>query len=174
MRRDYMTWELDPRGFGELPTELPSWQFATGLLLGDNLVWRQAWDIHTVVESFCGSSGRSVGIYARGANSSLATAYAIKLLSSSCLDWAVLKGGYVSLLQLLDVPAVMKSAVAGQSVLYYDFAFGALGAPDLPQLLAPARARTFLIDPIDPQRARAAQSDRVRVATTEEFVGANW
>ena len=152
MRRDYFVWELDPRGFGELTVLLPSWQFATGLLLGDNLIWRQAWDIHALVDSLCTvSSRKSVGLYARGPNSSLAAAYAIHLLSSSCLDWAVLKGGYVSLRQLLDMPAVIKGAVAGQSVLYDDFAFGAMWRlPICLQLLAPAgeRARS-LIDPID-------------------------
>lgn len=176
LRRDYMVWEIDPRGFGETAVQQPAWEFATSLLLGDNLVWRQAWDIRTFADDLCNNSGarHSVALYARGPNASLASAYAIELLSSSCLDWAVLRGGYTSLQQLMDYPAAMQPANAGQTIPYDDFAFNALRAPDLAGLLASGRARTFLIDPLSLQGAQAIQSERVRVVPIEEFLASSW
>jgi hypothetical protein len=176
LRRDYLVFEMDPRGFGEIAVQRPAWEFATSLLLGDNFVWRQAWDIRTLADELCDSfnSKHSVALYARGPNSSLAANYAIKLLSSSCLDWAVLRGGYTSLRQFLDYPAAMKPAAAGQTIPYDYFAFDALRAPDLAELLGSARARMFLIDPLRLQGQRAPQSDHVRVVTIEEFLASSW
>lgn len=51
LRRDYLVVEMDPRGFGELAVSRPSWVFATSLLLGENFVWRQAWDIQMLLNS---------------------------------------------------------------------------------------------------------------------------
>src|SRR5437879_6899496 len=45
-QRDWLVVEVDPRGFGELTVQEPGWVFATSLLLGENFVWRQAWDVH--------------------------------------------------------------------------------------------------------------------------------
>lgn len=176
LRRDYLVFEMDLRGFGEIAVQRPAWEFATSLLLGENIVWRQAWDIRALAEELCDTfnSKHSVALYARGPNSSLAATYAIRLLSSSCLDWAVLRGGYTSIRQFLDYPAAMKSAAPGQSVPYDYFAFDALRAPDLGELLASARAHTFLIDPLRLQGARAGQSDHVRVVTIEDFLSSSW
>lgn len=176
LRRDYLVFEMDPRGFGEIAVQKPAWEFATSLLLGDNLVWRQAWDIRILADELCSSLGskQSVALYARGPNSSLAANYAIRLLRSSCLEWAVLRGGYTSLQQFLDYPAAMKSAAAGQTIPYDYFAFDALRAPDLEELLGSAKASTFLIDPLRLQGPRAPQSDHVRVVTMEEFLASSW
>ena len=176
MRRDYLVFEMDPRGFGEIAVQRPAWEFATSLLVGDNFVWRQAWDIRALADELCDTLGskHSVALYARGPNSSLAATYAIKLLSSSCLDWAVLRGGYTSIQQFLDYPAAMKSATAGQTIPYDYFAFDALRAPDLAELLGSARARMFLIDPLRIQGSRAPQWDHVGVVTIEEFFATSW
>jgi dienelactone hydrolase len=176
LRRDYMVWEIDPRGFGELTVQKPAWQFAVSLLLGENLVWRQAWDIRTLAESFCNESNskQSIALYARGPNASLAGALAVKLLSSSCMDWAVLRGGYTSIQQFLNYPAAIESAPGAQTIPYDYFAFDALRAPDLPELLESASARTFLIDPLSARPARVVESNRVRVVSVEEFIASSW
>ena len=176
LRRDYLVFEMDPRGFGEVAVQQPAWEFATSLLVGDNFVWRQAWDIRSLADELCNSLGskHSVALYGRGPNSSLAATYAIKLLSSSCLEWAVLRGGYTSIQQFLEYPATLKSAAAGQTIPYDDFAFDALRAPDLPELLGSARARMFLIDPLRLQASQAPQSGHVRVVTIEEFLASSW
>jgi hypothetical protein len=176
LRRDYLVFEMDPRGFGETAVQRPAWEFATSLLVGDNFVWRQAWDIRALADELCNTfnSKLSVSLYARGPNSSLAAAYAIKLLGSSCLDWAVLRGGYTSIQQFLNYPAAIKSAAAGQTIPYDYFAFDALRAPDLAELLGSARAHVFLIDPLRLQGSRAPQSDHMRVVMIEEFLASSW
>jgi hypothetical protein len=178
LRRDHMVWEIDPRGFGELPVRQPAWAFATSLLLGENFVWRQAWDLRILTDALCNiNPHRLIAVYARGPNSSLAAAYLVKMLETTCpenLDRVVLRGGYSSLRQFLNYPAVMKDSIPAQSIPYVNLAFDALRGPDLPQLLSASRARTFIIDPLDPQSASAQQSDRLRVTTLEEFLAKGW
>ena len=42
---------VDPRGIGESATDKTGWVFAVSLLLGENFVGRQAWDIGRVFEA---------------------------------------------------------------------------------------------------------------------------
>ena len=162
LRRDWLVVAIDPRGFGELKTDKPGWVFAVSLLLGENFVWRQAWDLRFLIDNMGGSS---VAVYARGRNASLVASYAIGMdKTAERPHWAVLRGGITNLGQLLDDPKVS-----------YPFAgFGALRMEDIPQLLSAARTTTFLIDPVDPERARAVLSERVRLTSLEQFLGSGW
>jgi hypothetical protein len=157
---------MDPRGFGELSLTRPGWTFATSLLLGENIVWRQAWEIQTLFTYLpFATTGHNCAFYARGPKASLAIAYAVWLTNSSNLSFAVLRGGFTSEQELLEHASDLKPE---------SFAFGELLSTDLPQMLASTKTKTFMIDPVDPARARAAQSDRVRLTTVEEFVGMAW
>lgn len=86
----------------------------------------------------------------------------------------MLRGGYTSLQQFMDYPTAMKSAGARQTIPYDYFAFDALRAPDLEELLGSAKARTFLIDPLHIHEARAPLPDHVCVVTIEEFLASSW
>lgn len=163
LRRDYLVAEMDPRGFGELSLTRPGWTFATSLILGENIVWRQAWDIETLV--FLAVSKRNSAIYASGPKASLAAAYAVWLTNSSDLSWAVLRGGFTTEQELLEHASELKPET---------FAFRALLATSLPQLLESSKTKTFVIDPIDSARAKAAPSDKLHLTTVEQFIGMGW
>ena len=49
---------VDPRGIGESATDKTGWVFAVSLLLGENFVGRQAWDVGRVLEAL-GAPARS-------------------------------------------------------------------------------------------------------------------
>ncbi|PYT28417.1 MAG: hypothetical protein DMG57_14955, partial [Acidobacteria bacterium] len=126
-QRDWLVVEVDPRGFGELTVQEPGWVFATSLLLGENFVWRQAWDVHFLLDTMEHSASHRVALYARGPNASLAAAYAIWMNRSDYnVAWAILRGGFTSLRQFLDPPAALKPANHGQSIPFEYFAFAAI------------------------------------------------
>ena len=150
---------VDPRGIGESATDKTGWVFAVSLLLGENFVGRQAWDLGRVLEAL-GSPGafpgKPVGLYARGENACLAATYAIARASDaggSPLRWYLLRDGFLSYRAFLDRP---KSLPASYRLLPEDrdrttafdreipasfFAFDALRSFDLPQLLATSRGQ---------------------------------
>ena len=87
---------VDPRGFGELATSKMGWVSATSLLLGENFIWKQAWDLAHTMEYFADSI---LGLYARGPNASLATAFAVaQKAGGSRLRWYALRDGFVAVL----------------------------------------------------------------------------
>jgi hypothetical protein len=196
IKRGWAALCIDPRGIGELEVPRSGWAFAVSLLLGENFVWRQGWDIRRIVEFAIDlTTTHRVGLYARGHNASLATAYAVGTTKSAAPEWAVLRDGFVSFRQFFDRPRSLAASfrlqaddIREQRKTAYDqeipheyFAFGALQAPDLPQLLAGAKAKTFIIDPIngdwdrmDRQQARALIAPPVRLTTMEEFMRADW
>jgi dienelactone hydrolase len=153
LKRGWMVWAIDPRGIGELATQKPGWVFAVSLLLGENFVWRQGWEIRRIVEfSATATATHRVGLYARGNNAALAATYA--LAQGSAPEWAVLREGFVSFRQFFD-----------REIPYQYFVFGALQSFDLPQLLASAKAKTFIVDPIDGDREST---------TLEQFLRSAW
>jgi hypothetical protein len=172
LRRDYFVIEMDPRGFGELALQKPGWVFAASVLLGENFVWRQGWDVRFMLDRFRDTLHHgTLALYARGPNASLAAAYAIRLGRGPELEWAVLRGGYTSISQFLASSPVLKPSGGDGSIGYEYFAFNALRSPDLPQLLAGSPTKTYLIDSIG---GAPAHSDRVQVSTVEEFILAAW
>ena len=161
---------VDPRGIGESATEKTGWVFAVSLLLGENFVGRQAWDVGRVLEAL-GSPGafpgKPVGLYARGEDACLAATYAIARASNaggSPLRWYLLRDGFLSYRAFLDRP---KSLPASFRLLPEDrdrttafdreipatfFAFDALRSFDLTQLLATSKARGLIVNPRDGDR----------------------
>jgi len=186
---------MDPRGIGESAVDENGWVFAVSLLLGENFVGRQAWDIGRVLEALGAAGaflGKAVGLYACGQNACLAATYAIARASDSeptalKLKWYLLREGFVSYRAFIDRP---RSLPASYRLLREDrdrttafdreipaafFAFDALRSFDLPQLLALSPADGLIVNPLDGDRdrlpetaARGVLPPRVRVVSAEE------
>jgi dienelactone hydrolase len=101
---------VDPRGVGESATDKAGWAFAVSLLLGENFVGRQAWDLGRVLEALGargGYPGKPVGLYARGQVSCLAATYAIARAAEPGnvpLRWYLLRDGFLSYPSWIDRP----------------------------------------------------------------------
>jgi dienelactone hydrolase len=184
---------VDPRGIGESAVAETGWVFAVSLLLGENFVGRQAWDIGRVLEALGSASalaGKPVGLYARGPNACLAATYAIARASDArpgSLRWYLLREGLLSYRAFIDRPRSLLASYRLVSadrdrMTAYDreippafFAFDALRAFDLPQLLAASQAEGLVVNPVDGDGARLAEPaarellpPRVRVVSAEE------
>ena len=167
--------------------------FAVSLLLGENFVGRQAWDIGRVFEALGapgGFPGKPVGLYARGENACLAATYAVARASDaggSQLRWYLLRDGFLSFRAFLDRPRSMpasyrllpedrdRTTAFDREIPASYFAFDALRSFDLPQLLAASRAKGLIVNPWDGDWERlpeiAAQSllpPSDRVVSAEE------
>jgi dienelactone hydrolase len=183
----------DPRGIGESATDKAGWVFAVSLLLGENFVGRQAWDLGRVFEAIGATGvypGKPAGLYARGQVSCLAATYAIARAShagNAPLRWYLLRDGFLSYRSWIDRP---HSLPASYRLLPEDrdrttgfdreipatfFAFSALRSFDLPQLLALSQTKGLIVNPVDGDRerlpekaARALLPTRVRVVSAPE------
>jgi hypothetical protein len=184
---------VDTRGIGESATDKTGWVFAVSLLIGENFVGRQAWDIGRVIESLSAPEafpGKPIGVYARGQNASLAATYAIARSSEpgqTPLRWYLLRDGFISYRAFIDRP---RSLLASYRLLPEDrdrttafdreipatfFALDALRWFDLPQLLAASKAEGLIVNPVDGDRDRLAEAiarsllhARIRVVSVEE------
>jgi dienelactone hydrolase len=157
---------VDPRGIGELATTRPGWVFAVSLLLGENLVGRQAADLSRVMDALGASGsfpGKPVGLYARGPNASLMATYAIadEARNPARLRWYILRDGFLSYRAFLERPVGLRASYRlmpadGDRTTSFDreipasfFVFDVLRSWDLPQLLAASRADGAVVNPID-------------------------
>ena len=184
---------VDPRGIGESATDKTGWVFAVSLLLGENFVGRQAWDVGRVLEALGAPGafpGKPIGLYARGQDACLAATYAIARTSEpgqTPLRWYLLRDGFVSYRAFIDRP---RSLPASYRLLPEDrdrttafdreipaafFAFDALRSFDLPQLLAASQAEGLIVNPLDGDRdrlpeavARGLLPTRVRAVSADE------
>jgi hypothetical protein len=167
---------VDPRGIGESATDKLGWIFAVSLLLNENFIGRQAWDIGRVLEAIGGPGGfpgKPVGLYARGQNSCLAATYAIARSSEpgqTSLQWYILRDGFLSYRSWIDRPQSMSESyrllpedrdritAVDREIPASFFAWSALRSFDLPQLLALTRAEGLIVNPIDGDRNRLEES----------------
>jgi dienelactone hydrolase len=184
---------VDPRGIGESSTDKTGWVFAVSLLLGENYVGRQAWDVGRVLDALGADGafpGKPVSLYARGPNACLAATYAIARAAEpgrTPLRWYVLRDGFLSYRAFFDRP---RSLPASYRLLPEDrdrttafdreipatfFLFEALRSFDLPQLLAASPAEGLVVNPLDGDRERLPESAargllpaRVRSVSAEE------
>jgi dienelactone hydrolase len=158
---------MDPRGIGELSTDKPGWVFAVSLLLGENFVGRQAWDISRVIEALKAApayAGKPVGLYARGQNACLAATYAIARGTTPGhppLGWYLLRDGFLSYRAFIDRPRSLRASYRllpedRERTTAFDheipaafFPFDALHQFDLPQLLAASPAAGLVVNPVD-------------------------
>jgi len=155
VRQGWTVWLVDPRGIGETALSKPGWVFAVSLLLGENFVERQGADLAGAIQE-----ARAAGLYARGHNATLAAAYALARRPSS-LRWFILRDGFVSFHQFIDRPDSMRASYVlrdrdpsepgryDREIPYHYFPFAALGAFDIPDLLAAGPAKGLVVNPID-------------------------
>jgi dienelactone hydrolase len=193
LARGWAVCGVDPRGIGESAVKETGWVFAVSLLLGENFVGRQAWDISRVLEALQSAGAfphKPIGLYARGQNASLAATYAIaqaRAAGKTPLQWYVLRDGFLSFRAFIDRP---RSLPASYRLLRQDrdrttafdheipaafFAFDVLHSFDLPQLLTASPAKGLFVNPHDgdldrmpPAAARALLPARVGVVADEE------
>jgi hypothetical protein len=167
---------VDPRGIGESATDKPGWVFAVSLLLGENFVGRQAWDLGRVLEALGapgGYPGKPLGLYARGQNACLAATYAIARASApgqNPLQWYLLRDGFISYRSWIDRPRSLaesyklvaedrdRTTAFDREIPASFFAFNALRSFDLPQLLALSRAEGLIVNPLDGDRERLLET----------------
>ena len=195
VKRGWMVWAIDPRGIGELATQRQGWVFAVSLLLGENFVWRQGWDLRRTMEAARLFGGRRIAVYARGHNAALAATYSLSMDGEAAPEWVVLRDGFISFKQFLERPQSMaasfrlladdvrehRKTAFDREIPHEYFPFGALLSFDLPQLLARSRAKITVIDPIDGDwnhlNARAAQAmlpAAVQLTGSDEFLRSAW
>lgn len=144
LRRNWTVWAVDPRGIGDMKTDSESFLFAASLLLGENLVWRQATDLERIAGGLgFRNAHHRLGIYANGKTAALAATYLAAVAAPDMPSWIVLRNSLSSLSNPGDVPL-------------YAPAFDALSLFDIPNLQAAAKAKIYLI------------------TQPEEFINAEW
>jgi hypothetical protein len=184
---------VDPRGIGESATDKAGWVFAVSLLLGDNFVGRQAWDVGRALEALAAAeafASKPIGLYARGQNACLAAMYAIARATEpgrTPLRWYVLRDGFLSYRAFIDRP---RSSTASYRLTPEDrdrttafdseipaafFAFDSLRWFDLPRLLAASQAEGLIVNPVDGDGDRLQKEvagslipRRIRVVSVED------
>jgi len=174
---------VDPRGMGESSTAKMGWVSAVSLLLRENFVWRQGYDVARGVDYLRAAFSRlPLGLYARGDNAALAALYAVAQRPASGLRWYALRGGFLSYRQFIERPLALERSYVlypepGFHTATYDheipfsyFGFDALRSFDLPNLMAASRVHGLVIDPIDGDWNRVAPAQaRELLPTTVEF-----
>jgi dienelactone hydrolase len=140
---------VDPRGIGEMATTKNTWLFAISLMMGENFVWRQAWDLHRAIQGVRTTPefrATRIGLYARGHNASLAATYLIGRANPK-FDWFLLRDGFVTYHDFLNRPRSLplsfrllspedRTTRLDREIPPIYFPFSALEHFDLPQLLA--------------------------------------
>jgi hypothetical protein len=169
---------IDPRGIGESATAKTGWVFAVSLLLGENFVGRQAFDLSRVIADLDTADafpGKPAGIYARGPNASLLAIYALARDSlagadRSRLKWSILRDGFLSYRAFFERPGSLRDSYRlmpddGNRSTSFDreipatfFVFDVLRSWDLPQLLASSHAAGLIVNPVDGDGNRLPES----------------
>ncbi len=158
---------VDPRAIGESKTSKNTWLFAVSLMQGENLVWRQAWDILRAIDGIRQApefQSLPLALAARGQDASLAAAYLLTQWSQTArakMSWFMIRDGFLTYHDFIDRP---KSLPASYELLTADnyrqktldreipwslIPFDALDHFDIPQLLKAGGIRGLLVNPID-------------------------
>ncbi|HLJ14683.1 MAG TPA: prolyl oligopeptidase family serine peptidase [Bryobacteraceae bacterium] len=155
---------VDVRGLGELATTQMKWIAAVSLLLNENYVGRQAWDITCAAQSL----QKPFALYARGDNAALAALYAV---ARSKPRFYILRDGFLSYRQFIERPQSFEKSYRLQpnnqerftpfdrEIPFHYIPFNALHAFDLPQLLAASAAPGLIVNPIDGDWNRMKEAD---------------
>lgn len=173
--RNWVVCGVDARGFGELATSKMGWVSATSLLLGENFVRKQGWDLVHTMDYLTAApefAARRLALYARGHNASLAAAFALaQQAGAGRLRWYPLRDGFISFRQFLERPESLRASydlrgednfrnyVYDHEIPFHYFLFDALRQFDLPQVFAAAAADGIIINPIDGDWRRMTEPD---------------
>ncbi len=158
---------VDLRGIGELANERMNWIACVSLLMNENFVWRQGWDLRCAVQCLhdakVGSSKPFV-LYGRGDNAALAVTYALAQKSKGQAPEPqafVLRDGFLSFRQFVDRPKSLELSYRlrpdmdnphtafDHEIPSHYFVFDVLRRLDLPQLLGSVEARGLVVNPIN-------------------------
>jgi dienelactone hydrolase len=181
---------VDPRAMGESKTSKNTWLFAISLFEGENLVWRQAWDIFRTIEGVASAPefrSARLALYASGQNASLAATYLLGHAGETRiprLSWFVLRDAFLTYHDFVDRPKseplsfeLRKTDDEARKPLDREIPgsyipFDCLSFFDLPQLLAAPGIPGMLVNPIDgdwssmtSERARKLLSGKLQVAS---------
>jgi dienelactone hydrolase len=158
---------VDPRAIGESKTSKNTWLFAVSLMQGENLVWRQAWDVLRAVDGLRQVPefrSLSVALAARGQDAALIATYLVAYWAEAGrpkMSWFVIRDGFLTYRDFIDRP---KSLLASYELLTEDnyrqktldreipgnfIPFDALDYFDIPQLLTASSVRGLVVNPIN-------------------------
>jgi dienelactone hydrolase len=161
-KRGYSVAAVDMRGTGELAGH-SGWLFAVNLLLGDNVVWKEALDTLTLLDEWHDFIVSHVaGIYANGPIAGMAASYATSMRPGPAPEFVILRNGLLTFRELLDheVPdwAILPGAMSSVDLMhpFYDASTNDI--------------HSWIIDPL----ANAAVPPKVRVATLEDLLSSEW
>ena len=188
-RRHWQVWAVDPRGIGELQSPKAAWVYRTSLLLGEDYLWRQGFDIRRFLERASGhSSHHIVALYTRGPNASLAGAYALAMARPQP-EIAVFRDGFLSFHEVWQRKRSVESSSDGSSsgtnpFLWDDetpghwFALNALEAGDIPAFFSARKGREFIIDPLNGRtpspNSEGSTPSPFRFSSLDEFLAVDW
>ena len=160
----------DLRGMGDLSISKPGWVYAMSLLLGENLVGRQALDLISGVRALRAEPayrGKPVAVLAVGANASLAALYAAVLEPD--IAWIAAEQGFHSFRDFvhrpdssalsftLAEPGRERDVVLDREIPHALIPFGVALGPDIPDLLTSlGKNRSVWAAAIDGDRKPAA------------------
>ncbi|HRV08277.1 MAG TPA: prolyl oligopeptidase family serine peptidase, partial [Acidobacteriota bacterium] len=179
---------VDPRGVGELRTDEMGWVFAVSLLLGENFVWRQAWDIGRSIDVLTSTrtfGSRPVVVFGKGNQASMAVSCLLaqySCRSDSPLSGFVLRDAFISYRHFVDRPISMKRSFRLASDLrtagtrvdieipFEYFPFNVLRHFDLPDIFSLPGIEGVVINPrdgdwnlISEERAGRLLGDKIQV-----------
>jgi dienelactone hydrolase len=174
---------VDPRGIGEMKTTQMGWAAAVSLLLNENFVARQAFDLARAVDvARQWFAGRPAAVYARGDNASLAATYVVG--SDRNLKFYLLRDGFISYRHFYLRPKSMavsfelkrndrdRTTAFDREIPFAYVPFAAMHSFDLPGLLASSPAPGLIVNPIngdwvpiEHDEARKILPARVKLAT---------
>ena len=183
LQRGWAVLGVDPRGIGELRTSQMGWVAAVSLLLDENFVAKQAFDLRQTIGAVRRTLGDvPVGIYARGDNACLAATYALAGVDDA--SFYVLDSGFASFGQWLERPRSLSASFAlkredtdrttsfDREIPFAYFRFNALRSFDLPDILRASQAHGLVVNPINgdwnplsADEARKLLPDRVEMTT---------
>jgi len=161
-KRGYSVAAIDMRGTGELAGH-PGWLFAVNLLLGDNVVWKEALDTLTLLDEWHDFIVSHVaGIYANGSTAGMAASYAMLMRLGPAPEFVVLRNGLLTFRDLLDheVPdwAILPGALSSVDLMhpFYDASTNDI--------------HSWIVDPL----SKVAVPPKMRVVTLEELLSSEW
>ena len=186
--RGWQVWAIDPRGIGEMQSPRAEWFYRTSLMLGEDLIWRQAFDIRWFLERANNFPSHLVALYTRGPGASLAGAYALALARPQP-EIAVFRDGLLSFQEVWQSRRSNGSSSGGSnsepaSTLWGDappvhwFAQNVLEAGDVSGFLNARKGREFIISPLSGKTQTPGSADTAsspfRFVSVDEFITADW
>jgi dienelactone hydrolase len=175
---------IDPRGIGESSSVKMGWIAAVSLLLKENIVWRQGFDLARGVDYLHAAfPSLPIGLYACGDNAALAALYAVAQRGDSSLRWYALRDGFVTYRHFLERPRSLersfvlhpepgfRTAAYDREIPFSYFGFDALRTFDLPDLMAASPAQGLVIDPIDGDWNRLPSEEARKLVPAQVHIG---